>query len=177
MSSRTSMTSFRLHEAPRDAPRSPEGTAARSRYEGPHGPVYVGHNESQEATFAWGPHVPSAQLEAGPFGRSDGQPLAFYLDPVPLTVGGASGAMVRPNWTLFSRRGRGIAVTLEARSYLYRVTGFSRPSLERGDRSTVAALGGVTGDHAISESADPVDVVVALVLFAGVPVSAITAQA
>lgn len=43
MSSRASMTSFRLHEAPRNAPRSPEGTAARSRYEGPHGPVYVGH--------------------------------------------------------------------------------------------------------------------------------------
>lgn len=121
--------------------------------------------------------MPSAHLEAGPFGRLDGQPLAFYLGPVPLTVGAAFGAMVRPKWTFFSRRGRGIAITLEARSYLYRVIGFSRPSLERGDRSPVAALGGVTGDHTISESADPVDVVVALVLFAGVSVSAIRAQA
>lgn len=118
-------------------------------------------------------------MEHGPFGRLDRRPLAFYQNRISLHVGACSGQLVRPKWTTFSRRGRGIVVTLdpESRRYLYQVTGFSRPLPERQDRTPVAALGGVTGDHTICESADPVDAVLALLLFAAVPVGATKAQA
>lgn len=125
-----------------------------------------------------GPNVPSTQLDVGHWGRLDGQPVAAYMKPVPLHVGSLSGEMVRPDWALFSRRRREVVVTLENRSYLYRITGIApRELLERENGTPVASLKGVLGSHLIAETADAVDLAVALVMFYGVPPSAIKAQA
>lgn len=139
------MTTFTLGAATEETPRSPDGVVAESCYEGPHGPAWVGYTDDRRDTRAWGPYVPDACLEFGPAGRRDGQRHTSFTEPVALRVGTLSGEVAQPDWALFNRRRRGMIVTLDPRSYLYRVTGVSRPMLERGDRTPVASLGGRSG--------------------------------
>lgn len=171
------MTTFRLRRASGDAPRSPDGTAARNQYEGPHGPVYVGYTDDRRATWAWGPHVPDARLDFGPAGRLDGQSHTSFTDPVAVRVGTLSGEVAQPHWALLNRRRRGMVITLGSRSYLYRVTGIASPMLERGDGTPVARLGGVLSADQVAEDADGVDVALFVVMLYAVPVSEIKAQA
>lgn len=95
------------------------------------------------------------------------------------TLRGASAdATLSPQGVAARDRRRGITVTLGPHSYVYRVTGaLARQLLEREDGTAVAMLRGLRGDDKIAESADAVDLAVALVMFFGVPISAITAQA
>ena len=75
----------------------------------------------------WGPHVPDACLDFEPAGRRDGKPHTSFTEPVALQVGTLSGEVAQPHWSLFSRRRRGMVITLGDRTYLYRVTGISSP--------------------------------------------------
>lgn len=172
------MTSATLHQAGADAPRSPHGEVAIGYYEGRLGPAYAGYlDDDQLATRAWGPHLPDAYIGVGPYGRVDGKPIAFYHEPMPLRVGSLSGEAQRCDWALFNRRKRGIRVRLGPRSYLYRISGLLRPLLEREDRSPVVSLRGGAEKCEIAETADDVDLAVALLLFYCMPISAIKAQA
>lgn len=169
------MTTFTQGRAPADDPRA--GGEATTFYEGPHGPAFAGYSEDRLATRVWGPNVPDGQLDHGPHGRLDGRQGGFYLTPVTVRVGDLAGEALKPGYALLNRRRRAVEVRLGPRSYRYRVAGFSRPLLEREDRTPVAGLGGVLGAHRIAEDADGIDVALALLLFAGVPMSEIRAQA
>lgn len=170
------MVTFTFRAVTEDAPLSPQGVAARSWYDGPHGPVFVASSDGDQVTRAWGPDVPDARLEFGPAGRFDGKRHTSFADPVALSVGTFSGEVAQPGWALLNRRKRGMVISLGPRSYLYRVTGMSSPLLERADRSPVARLGGAFGAHQVDERADAVDVALALVMFAGVGVGVVKAQ-
>lgn len=171
------MTTFSLR-GPSHEPRAPEGVAPHAEYDGPHGPVFIGYGDERHSTRVWGPHVPDAFLGVGPVGRQDGEPVAFYMRPVPIRVGPLSGEVVRADWSLLNRRRRGIVISLDSRSYLYRVAGFvARQLLEREDGTPVTILSGLTGENQIAEDADAVDVAVSLLMVYGVPISAIKAQA
>jgi hypothetical protein len=153
-----------------------QGAEAAPHYEGPHGPVFAGPTQDGLATRVGGPNVPDGQLDYGPNGRLDGQTYTFAI-AVPLRIGELTGQAVQPEWALFNRRRRAIRISLGPRSYRYRVTGFSRPLVEREDGTPVASLGGVFGAHRIAEAADPTDVALAMLLFAGVSVGEVRAQA
>lgn len=148
------MTTFRLRRASGDSPRSPDGVAAQSHYEGPHGPASAGHRVDGLVTRAWGPSVPGAHLDFGPSGRLDGQPHTSFVESVRLQVGDQQGQAVQPDSGMFSRRRRGIVITVGDRTYLYRLTGISSPLLERQDRTPVARLGGVLGPGQVTDAAD-----------------------
>ncbi len=171
------MITFRLGDASGDAPGAPPGAVAHSYYDGPHGPVFAAYTNNDQVTQAWGPLVPDARFDFGPSGRLDGQRHTSFVDPVALGVGELSGNAVQPNWALFNRRRRGIKIDLGPRLYLYRIAGISSPLLERDDRTPVVSFGGVRAPHQVAEEADDVDVALALVMFYGVPDSAIRAQA
>lgn len=174
MSKKVATTTFTQGPAQEDAPRSEE---AVTHYEGPHGPVFAGYSEDRLATRVWGPHVPDGQLDHGPNGRLDGRQGGFYLDPVALRVGDLTGEALKPGWALVNRRRRAVEIRLGPRFYRYRVAGFSRPLLEEEDGTPVAGLGGVFGANRIAAAADPTDVALAQLLFSGVSMSEIRAQA
>lgn len=167
------MTPFIVKNPSGHATPSSEGVVAQRQYEGPHGPVFAAHSDDGLTTLAWGPKVASAHLDFGPSGRRDGRRHTSFVDPVGLMVGTYQGEAVRQHSAVFSRRRRGIVIRLGPRSYLYRVTGYAREMLERGDQTPVASLGGVFGANKIAETVDAFDVVLALVMFYAVPVTAI----
>jgi hypothetical protein len=150
--------------------------AATTRYEGPQGPAFTGYGGDSMSTCLWGPHLPDGRLDFGPYGRLDGERHGL-MTPVGLQVGELAGEVVQPDWALFSRRRRSVQVTIAPRSWRYRVAGFTRASrLEREDGTEVATEAGVFGTSRIAESADAVDVAVAVLLFMGVPASELTVQ-
>ena len=145
------MITFRLGDASHDAPGAPPGAVAHSYYVGPHGPVFAAYADERRATLTWGPNTPDAFLDVGPWGRLDDQPVAaYYMKPVPLRVGELSGQAVGPDWALFNRRRRGIAINLGPRCYLYRIAGISSPLLERDDRTPAVSFGGVRAPHQVA---------------------------
>lgn len=131
----------------------------------------MGFTDHRLGTRAWGPHLPDAGIEFGPFGRLDGRRHTSFVDPVALSVATLGGEAVQPDSALLSRRRRGIVIRLGPRSYLYRRIGFAREMLEREDRTPVASLGGVLGSNKMAETVDAVDVALALVMFYAVPVT------
>ncbi len=171
------MVAVSIEPPSEDAPRASEGVALHGQYDGPHGPAFIGYGDERQTTRAWGPHVPGACVDFGPAGRRDGKPHTSFTEPVALQVGTLSGEVAQPHWSLFSRRRRGMVISLGPRSYLYRVTGIASPLVEREDRTPVARLGGVFGPAQVAEDADEVDLVVALVMIYGVAVGELTVQA
>ena len=174
---RAGMATFTRRRAPDDAPRSPAGVVAATRYEGPNGPAYAGYGGDRLSTHLWGPHVPEATtLDYGPYGRLDGERHGL-LTPVPLRVGELTGEVIQPDWALFSLRRRGVQVTLASRSWLYRIAGLTRARrLERRDGTEVATDAGAFGTSRVARSADVVEVAVLLVMLSGVPSSELTVK-
>ncbi len=124
----------------------------------------------------WGPHVPGGALDYGPYGRLDGERYRLRV-PVRLRVGQLVGEVVQPEWALFSRRPRGVHITLGSGSWLYRVAGLvHRTRLERADGALVAKPAGAFGTSRMASSADAVDVAVVIATSYGVSSGELTVQ-
>lgn len=169
MTPQVTMVPFTLRGASGDVPGSPPGVEVHGHYEGPHGPAYTGSTDNGLVTRAWGPHLPDTYLDFGRSGRRDGRRHTSFVDAVALAVGTDIGQAVQPHTAFFSRRRRGIVVTVGGRDYLYRRSGYASSQLERDDGSPVARPGGASGTGTIAEAADAIDLAVFLVMFSAVP--------
>ncbi len=170
MTPQAAMVPFTLRSAPADVPSSPPGVGVYGYYEGPHGPAYIGSTDGGLVTRAWGPHLPDTRLDFGRSGRLDGKRHTSFVDAVALAAGSETGEAVRLHGAVFSRRRRGIVITVGSRSYPYRRSGYVNSRLERKDGTPVARPGAASGAGTIAEAADVIDLAVFLVMFYAVPV-------